>query len=52
MGPSLHGVFDRASGQARAFTYSAALQGARLQWNEAIWTNGWQALPPCFRATS
>jgi cytochrome c len=33
MGTSLHGVFDRASGQARAFSYSAALQGARLQWN-------------------
>ncbi|WP_409277977.1 c-type cytochrome [Pseudomonas defluvii] len=35
MGPSLHGVFGRASAQAPAFTYSAALQGAKLQWNEA-----------------
>jgi cytochrome c len=26
MGPSLHGVFNRASAQAPAFTYSAALQ--------------------------
>nr|WP_319527849.1 c-type cytochrome [Pseudomonas laurentiana] len=35
MGPSLHGVFGRASAQAPAFSYSAALQGAKLQWNEA-----------------
>jgi cytochrome c len=34
MGPSLHGVFDRASAQAPAFTYSSALQGARLKWND------------------
>ena len=44
MGPSLHGVFDRASGQAPAFTYSAALQGARLQWNEAN-LDQWLASP-------
>ena len=35
MGPSLHGVFNRASAQAPAFTYSAVLQGAKLQWNDA-----------------
>lgn len=35
MGPSLHGVFNRASAQAPTFTYSAALQGAKLQWNDA-----------------
>jgi cytochrome c len=34
MGPSLHGVFDRTSAQAPAFTYSSALQGARLKWND------------------
>ncbi|WP_449429906.1 c-type cytochrome [Pseudomonas putida] len=35
MGPSLHGVFERTSGQAPAFKYSAALQGANLQWDTA-----------------
>lgn len=44
MGPSLHGVFDRASAQAPAFTYSAALQGARLQWNDAN-LDKWLASP-------
>ncbi|CAN7557190.1 c-type cytochrome [Pseudomonas umsongensis] len=34
MGPSLHGVFDRTSAQAPAFTYSAALQGASLKWDD------------------
>ncbi|MNE42399.1 Cytochrome c2 [compost metagenome] len=34
MGPSLHGIFGRASAQAPSFTYSAALQGAKLQWND------------------
>lgn len=34
MGPSLHGVFERASGQAPAFSYSAALQGAGLKWDD------------------
>ena len=44
MGPSLHGVFDRASAQAPAFTYSAALQGAKLQWNESN-LDKWLASP-------
>lgn len=35
MGPSLHQVFGRASGQAQGFSYSSALQGAGLQWNDA-----------------
>lgn len=44
MGPSLHGVFGRLSAQAPAFTYSAALQGARLQWNDAN-LDKWLASP-------
>ena len=44
MGPSLHGVFDRASAQAPAFTYSAALQDAKLQWNESN-LDKWLASP-------
>ena len=44
MGPSLHGVFDRASAQAPAFTYSAALQAAKLQWNESN-LDKWLASP-------
>ncbi|MDX9668104.1 c-type cytochrome [Pseudomonas sp. P5_152] len=44
MGPSLHGVFDRASAQAPAFTYSAALQGAKLQWSDAT-LDKWLASP-------
>ncbi|EOG3619400.1 TPA: c-type cytochrome [Pseudomonas putida] len=35
MGPSLLGVFDRSSGQAPAFNYSAALQAAKLKWDDA-----------------
>ncbi|RBJ78082.1 cytochrome c2 [Pseudomonas sp. MWU12-2534b] len=35
MGPSLHQVFGRASAQAQGFSYSSALQGAGLQWNDA-----------------
>ncbi|MBZ9780055.1 c-type cytochrome [Pseudomonas sp. REP124] len=35
MGPSLHGVFDRNSALAPAFTYSPALKGAGLKWNDA-----------------
>ncbi|PYC37185.1 c-type cytochrome [Pseudomonas protegens] len=35
MGPSLQGVFGRASGQAQGFSYSSALQGAGLHWNDA-----------------
>jgi cytochrome c len=35
MGPSLHGVYGRTSAQAPGFGYSAPLQGAGLQWNDA-----------------
>ncbi|MCY1308006.1 Cytochrome c2 [compost metagenome] len=35
MGPSLHGVYGRASAQAPAFADSASLKGAGLRWNDA-----------------
>lgn len=35
MGPSLLGVYGRASGQAPGFNYSAALKGAAVQWDDA-----------------
>ncbi|MCO6056779.1 c-type cytochrome [Pseudomonas sp. MOB-449] len=35
MGPSLHGVYGRASAQAPGFRYSAPLKGAGLEWNDA-----------------
>ncbi len=44
MGPSLHKVFGRAAATAPAFTYSAALQGAKLQWNDAN-LDKWLASP-------
>lgn len=33
-GPSLNGVYGRASAQAPGFAYSAPLKGAALQWND------------------
>lgn len=50
MGPSLHGVFDRASALAPGFTYSAALRGARLTWNNTNldeWLTNPASLVPC-----
>ncbi len=35
MGPSLHTVFGRAAATAPGFAYSAALQNAKLQWDDA-----------------
>ncbi|SDH59823.1 c-type cytochrome [Pseudomonas panipatensis] len=35
MGPSLHGVYGRAGGQAPAFAYSAPFKSAKPQWDEA-----------------
>ncbi|MCY1292139.1 Cytochrome c2 [compost metagenome] len=35
LGPSLHGVYGRASARAPGFGYSAPLKGAGLQWNDA-----------------
>ena len=34
VGPSLAGVFDRASGSAPGYSYSAALKNAHLTWDE------------------
>jgi cytochrome c len=34
IGPSLAGVFGRTSGSVSGYTYSAALQNARLTWDE------------------
>ena len=44
MGPSLHNVFGRAAATAPAFTYSAALQNAKLQWSE-VNLDKWLASP-------
>jgi cytochrome c len=36
MGPNLAGVVGRKSGSAAGFKYSAAMQKAKLTWNEAM----------------
>ncbi len=46
-GPSLHGIFGRPAGSARAFTSYRGMKGLDVVWDEAT-LDGWLADPRAF----